>query len=75
MTPLTLKLKSRRAGKLVREQVFIGPDADHLALAGILMFEVGEWQLFGAALLAGARQTHGQFVVVTEGDEAVVTTG
>lgn len=68
-----IKLRSCAAGKHVHEQVFTGPDKDHLALAGNLRFELGEWQLFGTALMFGASRMHGgQLEVVTEGDDRVV---
>ena len=71
---MIIKLRSERRGAHVHERVFVGPDSDHLALAGVLIFNVGEWQAFGAALGLGASQTHGQVKVVFEGDEQVVAT-
>lgn len=42
----------------ITESVFVDG-----ALAGTLCFRHGEYQLFGAALLMGANQTHGDLVV------------
>ena len=67
-----IKLKSERKGVHVHEYVFIGPDEDHLALAGRLVFDIGQWQEFGAALLLGASKMHGTVKVLTEGDAQVV---
>jgi len=69
---MIIKLRSERRGAHVHERVFVGPDSDHLALAGVLIFNVGEWQAFGAALGLGASQMHGQVRVLFEGDEQVV---
>ena len=69
---MIIKLRSERRGAHVHELVFVGPDADHLALAGVLVFDVGQWQLFGAALKLGALQTHGHLWIVFEGDDEVV---
>lgn len=43
--------------------MFTGPDADHLALAGTLIFDMGQWQIFRAALMIGCE--------ITEGDDEV----
>lgn len=64
---MIIKLKSELLGNHIHERVFVGPDEDHLALAGMLTFHVGEWQLFGAALLLGADCTKGHLRVITEG--------
>ena len=69
---MIVKLRSERRGAHVHERVFVGPDTDHLALAGVLIFDVGEWQAFGAALGLGASQMHGQIRVVFEGDGQLV---
>ena len=66
------KLYSERRGDHVHQRVFAGPDADHLALCGTLVFRIGEWQEFGAALLLGSEQTSGQIKVVLVGSEEVV---
>jgi hypothetical protein len=54
------KLKSKRKGDHIHATIFIGEDADHLANAGKLIFRVGEWQLFGAALKLGSRELVGE---------------
>lgn len=69
---MIIKLRSELRGNHVHERVFVGPDADHLALAGKLVFHVGEWQSFGAVLLLGADQTRERINVITEGDEEVI---
>ena len=56
-------LRRERRGELVHERVFMGPDVEHLALAGTLIMDVEQWQEFGAALLLGARQMHGNLIV------------
>ena len=66
-----LKIKSELLGAHVHERLFVGPDKEHLALAGTLVFDIGEWQLFGAALLLGAQQTQGNLIVECEGDKEV----
>jgi hypothetical protein len=66
-----VKLVSERHGEHVHDRVFIGPDVDHLALAGRLVFDVGQWQEFGAALLLGSRHMKGRMQVLLEGDEEV----
>jgi len=69
---MIIKLRSERRGAHVHERVFVGPDTAHLALAGVLIFGIGEWQAFGAALELGASQMHGQVRVVFEGNKQVV---
>jgi len=69
---MIVKLSSELKGNRVHERVFVGPDKDHLALAGRLVFEMGQWQLFGAALGLGAERTQGRLEVILEGDKEVV---
>ena len=69
---MIIKLRSERRGEHVHERVFVGPDEDHLALAGTLVFDVGQWQEFGAALMLGAAQMHGNLVVSSPDDMEVV---
>lgn len=69
---MVIKLCSERRGAHAHELVFVGPDADHLALAGVLVLDIGQWQEFGAALGLGASRMHGNVVVIYEGSEAVV---
>ena len=69
---MVIKLRSELRGQHVREAVFGGPDREHLALLGNLTMNIGEWQLFGAALLMGAKQTKGHLTVILEGDQEVV---
>lgn len=69
---MIIKLKAERRGEHVHERVFVGADEGHLALAGVLVMDVGQWQIFGAALALGAAQTRGRLRVLVEGDAAVV---
>mgnify|MGYP001578872877 CR=1 FL=1 len=69
---MIIKLRSERRGHHVHERVFVGPDVDHLALAGVLILDVGQWQEFGAALGLGAARMRGNVTVIHEGSEAVV---
>lgn len=66
------KLRSRRDGKHVEQRVFVGPDLEHLALAGTLRWAIGEWQLFGATLLAGEDVTGRDARILLEGSRDVV---
>lgn len=69
---MVIKIKSERKGEQVYDRIFVGPDEEHLALTGILVLYIGEWQEFGAALLLGAKQMHGRVQVILEGDDEVV---
>lgn len=70
---MIIKLASiPRPGGMVAERVFVGEDLDSLQLAGTLNLRIGEWQLFGAALLLGAQKTKGNLEVITEGSQEVV---
>jgi hypothetical protein len=61
--PCAITLRSRLLGPHVHSSVFIGEDADHLVLAGTLTFTVGQYQIFGAALLAAAEQLGEQHLI------------
>lgn len=63
-----IKIVSEAKGTHVHERVFVGVDEHHLALAGTLVFRIGEAQLFGTALLLGAEQMHGHLTVWTDPD-------
>ena len=67
-----LRLRSERKGSHVHQRVFVGPDSEHLALAGTLVMNIGEWQLFGAALLLGAKATKGHLTVDSPDEIEVV---
>lgn len=59
-------------GDRVCTRVFVGRDSDHLQLAGVLHLDVGEWQIIGAALLAGAAAFGAdQMVVQTPDSQAL----
>lgn len=66
------KLKSEVKGIHIHERVFSGPDKDHFALCGTLIFNVGEWQLFGATLKLGQEKMKNHVEIILEGDEEVV---
>ncbi|MDP3937583.1 MAG: hypothetical protein Q8R92_05540 [Deltaproteobacteria bacterium] len=69
---MIIKLRSERRGPHVHDRVFVGPDADHLALAGVLVFDIGQSQEFGAALLLGGEEMNGNVTVLFEEDPMVV---
>ena len=69
---MIIKIYSELEGEHVHDRVFVGPDEDHLALAGTLAFRMGEWQSFGAALLLGAERMRGRVKVICKGDDRVV---
>ena len=50
-------------------RLYIGPDVDHLSLAGTLVIPPDLWRPLSAALLAGAGRTGGDLIVSFEGDE------
>jgi len=60
---MIIKLRDERQGNHIHTRVFMGEDEDHFKLTGRLVMDVGEWQLFGAALLLGAEQTKGHLIV------------
>lgn len=69
---MVIKLVSVRKGDHVHEKVFVGEEENQtFALTGSLVFNIGEWQEFGAALLLGAKQTNGRVKVIPIGDEKV----
>lgn len=51
---LLVRVRDERRGHHVHTRVFVGHDADHLALSGTLVMDIGQWQAFGCALLIGA---------------------
>lgn len=58
-----IKLRDELCGEYIHTRVFMGPDKDRLSLTGTLVMRIGEWQLFGAALLRGAKQTQDHLTV------------
>lgn len=58
------KITGKRNGHHVHSQVFMGEDVNHLALNGDLTFTVGEWQIFVASLMIGAKQSMGHLKVI-----------
>jgi len=73
---MILKLKLSCPGTHIRVEALMGEDEASLLRVGELLLNVGEWQLLGAALGLGAKQTMGQFTVKVEGqDEAIAAAG
>ena len=72
----TFKLRSELHGQHVRTTVFAGyvVESGTLANCGTLTMNVGEWQTFGALLVAGAALTEGRTKVIVEGDQKIVDT-
>ncbi len=60
---MVIVLKPHIEGKYIREQIFAGPDRAHVQLAGAVLMSIGEWQLFGVALLMGAERMQGHLDV------------
>ena len=60
---MIIKFSDERKGRHIHSRIFMGQDEDHLALTGTLVMDMGEWQVFGAALLIGARGMHGNLTV------------
>jgi hypothetical protein len=69
---MVIRLRDEVRGNRVHSRVYIGPDGEHLQLAGSLVLDVGEWQLLGAALLLGAAETWGRLAVEYPDDLAVL---
>ncbi len=63
---MVINVRGQILGNHVHARVFMGPDGDHLALSGQLVFTIGEWQLFGAALLLGAERTQQQLIAILD---------
>ncbi len=66
-----LKTRSRIEGKYIVEDLFMGPDKDHLQAVGSLRLRVGEYQMFGTALLVGSDRMNGHFQVILEYPEGL----
>lgn len=69
---MIIRLRDERRGNHVHTRVFVGPDHEHLALAGQLCLDIGQWQLFGAALMLGAKRTQGQLKIESPDQDRVV---
>ncbi len=50
-------------------RLYVGPDSDHLTLAGTLTISPDMWRPISAVLLAGAKHSCGKVIVSFEGDE------
>jgi len=66
---MIIKLVSQKKGQHIRQRVLVGKDEKHLTLAGNLILKIGEWQIFGAALLLGATKMQGVLKVLTNEEE------
>jgi len=68
--------RSSIEGGHIVDRFFFATNERTPELAGELRFskrdELGQWQLFGAALLLGAGLTHGRLQTTMEGDAAVL---
>lgn len=61
-------IKAELAGEHVHAHMFIAPSKSQTpAHNGKLVMSIGEWQLFGAALLMAADKMHGQMTVEIRG--------
>lgn len=67
---MVIKFRHKRLGDHVHVDCFVGEDGEKLALAGRLVLRFGEWQLVGAALGLGAKQTLGHLTFITEEEKA-----
>jgi len=72
---MILKIRDRLLGAHVHVDVFIGPDADHLAKSGELVFTVREWCAFGALLAYGAAHIGEDVGLIFGGIEAMKRAG
>jgi len=70
---MNIKIRGEVRGNHIRTKIFIGEDAEHLQLAGVLMLRVGEWQLFNVALSMGASNMEGHLVVECPDDKKVLS--
>jgi hypothetical protein len=70
MSGLIVRLRdTEEYGDRICTRVFVGRDPDHLQLAGVLHLDVGEWQIIGAALLAGAQMFGPAHLIVESPDD------
>ena len=64
---MIIKLRSEKLGEHIHDTIFMGEQEGSLASVGKLVMRIGEWQIFGATLLLGAKSTGGQLIVKLEG--------
>jgi len=69
---MRVKIVSEAKGEHVHMTVRAGENEGSLGLCGLLVMRVGEWQLFGAALLLGAQRMCGHLQVELPGQDSVV---
>ncbi|MCU0913001.1 MAG: hypothetical protein MUC88_00385 [Planctomycetes bacterium] len=69
---LTIRIESEAKGGHVHMRVRAGETPGQLALCGLVIMTVGEWQLFGAALLLGAERMCGHLGVELPDQDVVV---
>lgn len=74
MNKQCFELRSIRKGEHIHTTVFSGIEGQTLANTGTLVQSIGEWQLFGALLGLGAKNSQAaqHAIVVFEGDKEIV---
>ena len=68
---MMLRMQHSQHSDHVHVRVFMGPNADRLALVGVLMMDAGQWQLFGTTVTLGAIATHGRVRIESPDDRIV----
>lgn len=51
-----IRVREVQPGSYTKSSIFVGPDKDHLSLAGVLLLSPKEAQLLGAVLFLGSTQ-------------------
>lgn len=70
MLPMELKLRLKRtANNQIHVTFFIGEAGQTLQNAGSILVHIGEWQLFGAAVLHGSKIMQKHLSLLVEGEE------
>lgn len=69
---MILKTRLEKRGQHVYVTVFMGDDSDHMKNSGTLVMDLGQWQLFGTALLFGQDSMKGRFTFVVEDEMKVL---
>lgn len=68
---MTIRIESQPRGSHVHAIVRVGERPGALALAGVLVLRVGEWQALLAALLLGQRAMAGHVTMELPGQDEV----
>lgn len=66
-----IKLRSVRKGDHIHETMFMGEENRTLVNQGTLVMNIGDWQLFGAVFLLGAKYSGDRLKVICEGEEDI----